>query len=388
MVIRRKKIGIILFNNTSWTGGYYYTLNLFRCLQFLPDNKKPHVVLFYEGKDFELPREIKEIGHPYISYLPLNFKINLAFRILNKIIRTLRIKTGMLGSYSSRTADFLFPCLDYSMEGEFSAVKNIHKIYWVPDFQNKYYPKYFTDEQLKSKETSIRQLIAGNVPMVFSSYNAGQDFKKFYPESRNSIKILRFKSILPDIKNITKEQIFAKYNITEPYFISPNQFWNHKNHIIVIEAASELYQRGIAVNVFFTGKEIVLQNPDYIIKLKEKVVQSGLEKTVRFLGFIDRTDQLVLMKNSVAVIQPSLFEGWSTVIEDSKALGARILVSDIPIHREQCSSNALFFDPHHAKELAEKMATQLQNPYHVEKTSYNEEILAFAEEFINLDKSS
>ncbi len=40
----------------------------------------------------------------------------------------------------------------------------------------------------------------------------------------------------------------------------------------------------------------------------------------RFLGFIDRGEQLQLMKNSIAIVQPSLFEGWSTVVEDTKAM--------------------------------------------------------------------
>ena len=34
-------------------------------------------------------------------------------------------------------------------------------------------------------------------------------------------------------------------------------------------------------------------------------------------------DQLRLMKESLGVIQPSLFEGWSTVIEDAKALNKK-----------------------------------------------------------------
>lgn len=35
------------------------------------------------------------------------------------------------------------------------------------------------------------------------------------------------------------------------------------------------------------------------------------------------------------MVQPSLFEGWSTVVEDARALGKTIVLSDIDVHLEQ-----------------------------------------------------
>ena len=48
-----------------------------------------------------------------------------------------------------------------------------------------------------------------------------------------------------------------------------------------------------------------------------------IKKYISILGFISRQDQLSLMRDAIAVIQPSLFEGWSTVVEDCKAIGAK-----------------------------------------------------------------
>ncbi len=44
---------------------------------------------------------------------------------------------------------------------------------------------------------------------------------------------------------------------------------------------------------------------------------------------------LVLLAHAVAVINPSRFEGWSSSVEEAKALGKPLIVSDIPVHREQ-----------------------------------------------------
>ena len=58
---------------------------------------------------------------------------------------------------------------------------------------------------------------------------------------------------------------------------------------------------------------------------------------------------------AVAVIQPSLFEGWSTVVEDARALGKTMALSDISVHREQGPPHSAYFDPHAPEELAALM---------------------------------
>lgn len=62
--------------------------------------------------------------------------------------------------------------------------------------------------------------------------------------------------------------------------------------------------------------------------------------SIRLLGFVERTEQLCIMKNAAFIVQPSLCEGWGTVLEDAKVLDKAVLLSDIPVHREQKNENA------------------------------------------------
>ncbi len=174
-----------------------------------------------------------------------------------------------------------------------------------------------------------------------------------------------------------------KYGITTEFFISPNQLWKHKNQKLVIEAALFLQKEGkLDFQIIFTGKEFDDRNPEYPSQLKEMVVQNNLQHNIKFLGFIDRKDQLLLIKDSIAVIQPSLFEGWSTVVEDGKALNKFVLASDIPIHREQLKNNCAYFDPHKAGQLA-KCLLQNRNPSPV-ITDYKTAVTNYAKQFISL----
>ena len=71
------------------------------------------------------------------------------------------------------------------------------------------------------------------------------------------------------------------------------------------------------------------------------------------------SDVIALMRYSVAVINPSLFEGWSTTVEEAKSLGKSILLSDIPVHREQSPVRGHFFKANSAEQLAEEMMNTL-----------------------------
>jgi glycosyltransferase involved in cell wall biosynthesis len=60
-----------------------------------------------------------------------------------------------------------------------------------------------------------------------------------------------------------------------------------------------------------------------------------------------------LARAAIALINPSLFEGWSTTVEEAKSLGVPMLLSGIALHREQAGTRAQYFDPHSEFEAAE-----------------------------------
>ena len=96
--------------------------------------------------------------------------------------------------------------------------------------------------------------------------------------------------------------------------------------------------------------------PQHVDQLREYLKKHDLLENVRILGLLPRAEQVQLMRRSVAIVQPSLFEGWSSLVEDARALGKRIYVSDIPVHREQDPQQASFFAPREPESLAELIA--------------------------------
>lgn len=181
-------------------------------------------------------------------------------------------------------------------------------------------------------------------------------------------------------------QLREKYGIPEKYFFSPNQFWVHKNHKLVLKAVKLLKNEGINILVAFSGKNYDFRNPGYFEELVQFARENDLQENIKFLGFIDRSEQLVLMKHAIAIIQPSLFEGWSTVVEDAKALSQDIILSNLNVHVEQTTDypNKCFFNPYDEVDLKEKIKSRLFNPIQKQEYPYRIYVEQFGKNFMKI----
>ena len=54
----------------------------------------------------------------------------------------------------------------------------------------------------------------------------------------------------------------------------------------------------------------------------------------------------------MAVINPSTFEGWSSTVEEAKVLCKRVILSNIPPHKEQKVENCYYFGLNDYKKLS------------------------------------
>jgi glycosyltransferase involved in cell wall biosynthesis len=284
------------------------------------------------------------------------------------------MNTNLIKRYSFPSdVDILYPYFD---SDETTFYKN--RYYWKPDFQEMYYPQYIEQKEYDYVVQNMKMIASNqNYTLVFSSKDSAVDFEKFFGPFRNHVKILRFISLIPKIEKLNPEQVLRKYAIAKPFFMVSNQFWPHKNHHLVLEAINNLKEEFEDFIVVFSGKQSSYRDRDYFSKLQVYINNHNLKEFVRFIGFIPREEQLVIMKKSVAVIQPSLFEGWSTVIEDCKALNQFVLAGDLAVNQEQISENCMFFKRHSVQDLTRCMKELLSSHPVLSPRNYSENIEQF-----------
>jgi glycosyltransferase involved in cell wall biosynthesis len=120
-----------------------------------------------------------------------------------------------------------------------------------------------------------------------------------------------------------------------------------------------LRQQGRAVDVVATGNASDPRQPDHFSSLMATARRLGVDGLFRPLGVVPYQDLMSLMRNAVAVINPSKFEGWSTTVEEAKSMGKAIVLSDIAVHREQAPDRAVYFPADDAGLLAERISGTL-----------------------------
>lgn len=227
---------------------------------------------------------------------------------------------------------------------------------WIPDFQHQHLPHFFSAEEIVMRNRHQQSVAEQAQGILLSSEDARRDFNRFYPGYESKTHVLHFVSLpLSEEELPAADQVLSKYDIKEPFFHIPNQVWAHKNHGIILEALRLLRNRGHCPLVISTGQTDDYRNAEYFEGLMEQVRDADLVERFRFLGRIDYSEVCVLMKRSLALINPSLFEGWSTTVEEAKSYGKKMILSDLPVHREQGPDQSDFFEPHHAEQLAELM---------------------------------
>lgn len=376
---RRKRIALIYAYNENWIGGTYYIENLIAALSQLPDERKPELLIFSaEAADAE--RLQQNMQYPYWSFRRFERTLSFPERVVNKLTAMALSRRYISKLYAD--IDIVFP-LPTAWRHYFSRVQ--HHLYWIPDFQEHYLPAFFKADEIQARKADQQLIQQFARHIVFSSHAAQSDFNAIYPDSTLTQHILQF-AVTGRPAPEQAAACLAQYGIAQPFFMCSNQFWKHKNHPVVLRALAELRRTHPQALVVFTGKEHDYRNPSYFAELTALQKELGLDKQVQFLGFIPRADQLTLMQASVAVLQPSLFEGWSTVVEDAKSLNIPLLASSLPVHKEQLADYAakLFFAPESPSELARLMAQTLDGKLPAEPYAYHKDVLRFAQEFISI----
>lgn len=311
--------------------------------------------------------------HPYIFFSSdIPSKIVEEFTPLAKVVRTKILQRGTLLwfiqklMYKAFGSMALINALLKSHEIEilshvwfpYKGSVPFRVIGWIPDFQYLHLPEFFPDIDANKETRNNRDIISQSDLVILSSHNALEDFQSIVsPENKSRGTVLQFVSQTSNtasLKVTSLESIEQKYGFNGKFFFLPNQFWVHKNHMLVLQAIKLLKDRGIDVLVLCTGtlEDMRVKNSRYIDDIYDFINDNRLQAQVKILGHIDYDDVLVMMRNSLAVINPSRFEGWSSSVEEAKSMGKPIILSNIGVHIEQNPPNGRYIDPDDALGLS------------------------------------
>jgi glycosyltransferase involved in cell wall biosynthesis len=224
---------------------------------------------------------------------------------------------------------------------------------WIPDFQHIHIPDLFSSSKIQTRNRHNDRISRFASRVILSSQDAYHDLKRVLPKAVDKARVLSFVAQIPaGVYDVDSAKVCELYHLPNKFFYLPNQFWKHKNHTVVIEALTLLKERCPEMVVVCTGNPSEFRGHRYYQQLVATIHESNLDHRMILLGLVPHEHIFQLMRRSLAVLQPSLFEGWSTTVEEAKSLGKGLIISDIPVHKEQDPPGSIFFDPHNPQMLA------------------------------------
>jgi len=331
-----------------WTGGQYYLQHLIKCVAALPEEAQIRLrdVWWMKKASVDPFAEVRGSLGPSQVISPPTTVGGRVRRKVRSFLSYPRRGGGARDLFDGAGVDVFFPVPPCENSGT-------PYVYWIPDFQHVRRPDLMSDE-LRARFT---REIAYHVPkaarIVLSSFDAQRDFAAQFPQFLNQTDVVQFCSVSDESWWLSApDEVAARYGLPRKYLIACNQFTRHKNHLLLVDTLRRLVDRGRAADVHIacTGSTYDYRGEDYVGQVRSELAKHGLQDRLSILGLVPRADQIALLRGAAAVLQPSFFEGWSTVVEDCKTLGKAIFVSDLPVHREQLADHhQQFIDPNDAQ---------------------------------------
>ena len=228
---------------------------------------------------------------------------------------------------------------------------------YLPDLQHKYYPEFFSDEEIRDRDVSFQQLLHSANCVIVEAQDVKNDLQKFYDVGDTEIFVMPYTAV-PEAEWFSLEGVdLDKYHLPEKYFLISNQFWLHKDHKTAFDALKLLHDEGYTeYHIVCTGKTDDYRDAGYFQRLLEGLQKNKMGDYVHFLGYIPKRDQIKILCQSQAALQPTLFEGnpGGGIAYNAISLGIPIILSDIPVNLELKSPLAYFFrmkDPESLKDV-------------------------------------
>lgn len=227
----------------------------------------------------------------------------------------------------------------------FFASTEIPTVSVIYDLQYADYPQYFEEQNRSQRQQNFTEACRRADRLVCIS-----DFVRrrvleesgLPPERVTTVRI-QLAHRLPVPAPEVSMPVLARLRLTsERYFLYPANFWKHKNHEMLFVAMRLLTTRLRHCNLKLVCTGSPGERRDFLQSAAERM---GLRDRVILPGYLSEVDFSVLMHGCLALIYPSLYEGFGMPVIEAQAIGKPVLCSNLTSLPEVAGEAALMFDP-------------------------------------------
>ncbi len=318
------------------TGIGRYTKNLLIALKNLPEISNYKITLIiYQDLESDIK---KDLGDSF-NYVVTNIKhYSLKEQILLPFI-LYRLKPNLVHFthfnkpifYFGKSVITIHDLIKHFFKGPQNSTKN-SLIYWPKYF----FYRLFTDFTIKHNDIIVPSNFWRN--FILKNFNL----------KTNKVTTTH-EAVDPNFKIIHKSSIINP----ESYILYTGNLYPHKNIEVIIKSLQILPQIKL---------KIICARNYFSQKIESLVSKYKLESQVEFLGYIPDKDFKNIYSKALALVHPSLMEGFSLTGLEAMALGCPVISSNSSCLPEIYQDSVIYFDPNNPKELAKQIQKLKSKP--------------------------
>ncbi len=154
-----------------------------------------------------------------------------------------------------------------------------------------------------------------------------------------------------------RQEVLRRWGVDRPYLISVGTVQPRKNLPVLFAALRRLRERGRDLLLVHVGGKGWLYEPIFAA-----LEASGVSERVRFLERAGDADLAALYSGAVALVFPSLYEGFGLPCLEAMACGAPVIASNAGSLPEVVGDAGLLVDPQDADAIAAGVERLLDDP--------------------------
>jgi len=248
------------------------------------------------------------------------------------------LKEWWLRLYIERTEDKIWHSTYFTMPKMWrgAIVVTVH------DMAHELYPDLFKTIGAKRFREQKRRCVLSADAVICVSENTKRDLQRFYGVGSDKIWVVPngYSDTFSRLTSVTKKM---EAPISSPFLLYVGSRSHYKNFGHLIQAYSVWHHRR-EVNLVAVGQEWSSDEMEMLTRL-------GIYDRVCLLDKVDDEALCYLYNTAVALVYPSLYEGFGIPLLEAMACGCPIVASRIPATVEVAGDCPVYFDPREVEDL-------------------------------------
>jgi glycosyltransferase involved in cell wall biosynthesis len=210
------------------------------------------------------------------------------------------------------------------------------------------FPEVGTPEEIAGRNRLFAGIARYCTIILVDSTLGGEHVLRNFPARPEQIRVMPF---VASESLLTATMQRPDMDFPAKFMLYPAQFWEHKNHVRLLQAMAVIKPQCPDLHCVFCGST---RYSGYAIFMR-KVAELDLGDAVTVLGYVSEAEVAWLYRNARCLFMPTFFGPTNIPPLEAMALGCPVAVSDVYAMREQCGDAALYFNPKSVQEMAKVM---------------------------------